>query len=474
VAQPLRLDRDEVEAELCRRSLPDFIAKAWPLVEPDVELSWNWHLDALCEVLAEVSSGAIKQVILNVPPGTGKSVLLLLWCAWEWASEPGLRYLTASYSSHLTVRDNLRLRAVVKSPWYQRHYPLQLSSDQNAKERFDTTASGWRIATSVGGAGTGEHPDRIVIDDPLSAEQARSAAERERAQFWIDRTISSRGVIRDVRKVLIMQRLHQEDTTGHLLLKGDWHHVRLPMHFSAAKADRRDRRERDGELLWPSMFDADKVRKLEIALGPVAAAGQLEQDPVPEGGGLFKREWFKLVPAGPAKARRCRGWDTAATEGGGDWTAAPKLALTDTGEIYVENVVRAQVGPAGLDALMLQTAKLDGREVAQREGREPGASGKAVIAARAKLLAGYDYAEETVSGDKTTRAMPFRAQCEAGNVYLVTGPDVNKPAAWIEPYLQVLESFPTGRHDDDVDGSSTAYNSLIAEAPHKSGSGWLR
>lgn len=305
-------------------------------------------------------------------------------------------------------------------------------------------------------------------DDPATAEQARSELERERVRDWFDRTISSRGIVRDVRTVVIAQRLHEDDLPGHLIAKGGWEHLCLPMRFEPGRVDRRDPRTEAGELLWPGLFTEDRVRQLENDLGPYGSASQLQQRPAPEGGGLFKRAKVKYVRAAPVVARRCRGWDTAATESGGDWTSGPRLALSPDGSICIEDVRRGQLGPDGVNALMLATAQADGRACMQREEREPGGAGKAVIAARVKLLAGYDYAEVIVSGDKVTRANPFRAQWDAGNVSILV-PDPDNPPPWVEPYLQVMESFPTGRYDDDVDGTSTAYNALVAEPKHEGG-----
>ena len=468
-ALPQYIDRAELDAELARRSLPDFIRAAWPMVEPNAELTWNWHLDVLCDLLARVSAGETQRVIINIPPGTSKSLVVsVFWPAWEWASTPGLRFLCASYGSHLAIRDNLRARDIVTSDWYRRHFSLRLHDAQAAKVRFDTTASGWRIATSVGGVGTGEHPDRVIIDDPITAEQARSDVERERANFWFDRTISTRGVTRETRVVLIMQRLHESDLTGHLLARGGWEHLCLPMRYEPSRpatvsdrghrADPRDQRTEPGELLWPALFPEAAVRRLELDLGPLASAGQLQQRPAPEGGGLFRREWFgAVVDVAPADGRRVRGWDTAGTEGGGDWTAGVRLCEHE-GTVYVEDVARGQLGPAGVDQLIQATASLDGKACMIREEREGGSAGKAVTAARARSLAGYDYAGVSISGDKVTRAKPFRAQCEAGNVKLVRG-------SWNEEYVRELCSFPVGSHDDQVDGSSAAYNALVAERP---------
>lgn len=463
---------ESLEAAWAQQSLKFFILKTWHLVEPTVPFVDNWHIDELCNVLEAVTRGELERVIINEPSGTSKSLIIsVFWPAWEWANDASLRYLTASYGSHLTIRDNLRVRDIVNSEWYQKHYGVAFVGDQNVKEFFKTTDGGWRFATSVGGAGTGEHPDRIVIDDPLTAAQARSKEFLSRATEWFDNTVSSRGVTRDVRIVVIMQRLHVKDLTGHLLGKGGWEHVCWPMRYEPFRPktdqdaghtpDKRDPRTEPGALFWPSLFPERKVRQLEIDLGPYGAAGQLQQRPAPEGGGLFKREWFKFVQASPRRARRARGWDTAGTEEDGDYTAGVRIAEAND-LFYVEHVVRGQFSPAGVDSVMKLTAELDTIDVVQREEKEPGASGKAVVGARSKLLKGYDYKFVATSGDKVTRAKPYRAQCEAGNVYLVrTGDPVLD--AWIEPYIAELCSFPTGDNDDQVDGSSASFNAVLLE-----------
>lgn len=463
----------DIEAEFARRSLRVFIEHAWAVVEPSTRFVPNWHIDVLCEVLEQVTRGELKRVIINVPPGTMKTLLIsVFWPAWEWATNPGLRYLTVSYTASRTVDANLKLRDIITSEWYRRYFGLELSSDQNAKERFDTTAEGWRIASSVGGIGTGVHPDRIILDDPMSADQARSDKERKSINKWVERTLSSRGVTRDVATVVDMQRLHEDDTTGFLLAKGGWELVCFPMRYETErknepnwKPDPRDPRRETGALLWPALFTEEKVRQLELDLGPYGTAGQLQQRPAPEGGGLFKREWFKFVSALPHNTTRCcRGWDTAGTEGDGDYSSGTKIWETEDDRVIIENVVRDQVGPDGLDQLMLQTAQLDGHGVPIREGKEPAAAGKAVVKARSKLLKGYDYRAEPTNGDKVTRAKPFRAQCEAGNVYLLRTGDTSRDS-WIEPFIAELTSFPTGANDDQVDSTSTAYNQMLLEEP---------
>jgi predicted phage terminase large subunit-like protein len=471
-AEELELTEDQVDAELAKRSLADFVRLAWPIVEPDEPLRWNWHIDALCELLEDVSAGKLKRVLINVPPGTMKSLLVsVFWPAWEWAQRPQLRYLTASYSSELTVRDNLRVRDVITSEWYRRHFSAQLRDDRNIKIKFETTASGWRIASSVGGRATGEHPDRIIIDDPLSDKQSRSALFREACRQWFDRTISTRGKARGAAIIVIMQRLHTEDLAAHLIAKQNFEHVLLPMRFEpdgvkpdicachSGRPDTRDIRTDAGELLWPELFSLESIEELELDLGPYGTAGQLQQRPAPEGGGLFQRSWFEIVDASPADGDRCRGWDTAATELGGDFSVGCRLSITGD-EVFVEDLTFGQWNPDQLDSNMKATAELDGKAVIIREEREGGASGKAVITARRKLLRGYDYDEWAIGGDKVVRAGPFRSQCAGKKVKLVRAP-------WNEIFLQILAAFPVGTYDDHVDAASCSYNALIDWLEHR-------
>lgn len=467
-----RLSR-EAEIRALQADLLTFVRAAWHLVEPKQEFSVNWHIEEMCKVLMLVTAGKLHRVRINVPPGTMKSLLAsVFWPAWEWTSNGSLRYLTASYGAQLSTRDNTRMRDIVESAWYRERFDLSLVNDQNAKTRFNTDKSGWRIATSVGGVGTGEHPDRIIIDDPITAQDARSVVERRNANDWFDRTVSPRGAGRKAAIVIIMQRLHEEDLSGHVEAKDPtgWETVCFPMRYEVFrkndpdwKPDVRDHRTVPGELLWPQIYDEAKVKQLELNLGPYSTAGQLQQRPAPEGGGLFKREWFRIIEAIPVSKsiKWMRGWDTAGTEDGGDWTVGVKIGMLD-GVFIVADVVREQLGPAGVNSLIHTTAMLDGKKVAQREEKEGGSAGVAVIANRAKLLKGYDYRGVNISGDKVTRAKPFRAQCEAGNVLLLRG-------EWNHEYLSELSNFPVGHFDDQVDGSSCSFNGLTTEEEEAGG-----
>jgi predicted phage terminase large subunit-like protein len=428
-----------------------------------VPLVDSWHIGAICAHLEAVTAGQIPKLLVNIPPGCSKSLLAcVFWPVWEWTRDPRVRWFFASYDQRLSTRDSVRCRTLIESRWFQARWGHQFvfQDDQNQKTYYETDRGGYRLATSTGGHGTGEHPDRIVVDDPHNVEGAESAAERRAALDWWDQTMSTRGVSRDARRVIIMQRLHQEDLAGHVLGQGGWVHLCLPMRFekgrmAATPLGWNDPRVAEGELLTPGQFPDAKVREMEQTLGSYGTAGQLQQRPAPREGGLFKSHWFARVDAAPAQARRVRYWDQAATAGGGDYTAGVLMGASE-GLFYVEDVVRGQWSAGERDKVILATAEADAERDHRTEQwfeQEPGSGGKESAQAKVRLLAGYRVRTEPVTGSKEVRADPLVAQAEAGNVRLVRGP-------WNGAYLDELCLFPNGAHDDQVDGSSGAFNKL--------------
>lgn len=177
---------------------------------------------------------------------------------------------------------------------------------------------------------------------------------------------------------------------------------------------------------------------------------------------MFKRQWFPIVDAVPREAQRVRYWDKAATAGGGDFSAGVLMARSE-GVFFVEDVKRGQWSSGERNRIMLQTAQMDREryagEVVTWIEQEGGSGGKESAEASIRLLAGFAVNVEHPTGSKEVRAMPYAAQCEAGNVKIVRG-------AWNEQYLDELCGFPFGVNDDMVDGSSGAFSKLARP-------GWL-
>lgn len=471
---PLVTTRRDASVVAAERSLLAFIEQAWSHVEPATPFQSNWHIEGMARHLEAVSRGEIQHLLINIPPGGAKSLIVsVFWPAWEWTTQPGLRYLCASYDQSLSTRDNRRVRDLVQSEWYQARWPhLRLAHDQNQKTRFDTTAGGWRIGTSVGGRGLGEHPDRKIVDDPHNTRQSESDAKRQAAITWFDQMLSTRGVSRGAATVVICQRLHERDLSGHILSGPDaakWTVLCLPMRYEPGRMAPTplgwsDPRTQAGELLWPALFPEPVVHALELSLGSYGTAGQLQQRPAPAGGGLFKRGWFELVDGIPTRAEWCRSWDKAGTDQGGDYTTGALMAKVG-GLYYIADMIRAQLSSGQRNALIRQTAALDaarfGPAVKIRLEQEPGSGGKESAEISIRELAGYDVHALRATGDKVTRARPFAAQAEAGNIKLLANP------AWNRVFLDELAVFPNGQHDDQVDAAAGAFNTLaLGFTPH--------
>jgi predicted phage terminase large subunit-like protein len=452
-------------------SLSGFVKEAWPALEPEAKYQHNWHVDAVCEHLEAISRGEINRLLINVPPGTMKSLLVaVFWQAWEWGplGRPSLRYLTTSFNDGPVKRDTRKCRDLIRSPWFQQLWPsVQLA--RAGETSFANTQTGTREGVAFGSL-TSQRGDRLVIDDPHSTETAESNTDRDKTTRKFREGAQNR--LNDQEKsaiVVIMQRLHQDDVSGVIdRYKMDYCHLMLPMEYEPERARvtgigfKDPRRERN-ELLHPGRFPRETIEKLKRDMGQYAWAGQYQQRPAPRSGGMFDKSKFEVVPAAPAGGRQVRIWDLAGTaphqsNTDPDWTVGLKMRLVDE-LYYVEDVVRDRLNPAGVERLIKNTATQDGFDVMVGIPRDPAAGGKAWAQRIVALLAGYDarILPELVQGTKEARATGVSAQVEAGNVKLVAGP-------WIDDFLEEVGLFPAGSHDDQVDTLSGAFNELLNPA----------
>jgi len=292
----------DIEREFATRRLGEFVRQAWHVVEPSTPFIPNWHIDAMAEHLEAVSRGEIRNLLINVPPRHAKSLLVsVFWPVWEWIRWPERRWLFSSYAVSLSIRDSLKCRRPIESPWFQSHWGdrFRLTGDQNQKSRFENDKTGYRLSMSVGGTATGEGGDRIICDDPHNVQEAESDTVRKSTLDWWDTVMSTRlNDPKTAAKVIVMQRCHQEDLSGHVLRQGGWEHLCLPAEFEGARRRTSigwsDPRTESGELLWPQRFGPEELATLKRSLGSYAAAGQLQQRPSPAEGGSFKRNWWRF------------------------------------------------------------------------------------------------------------------------------------------------------------------------------------
>lgn len=281
--------------------LMHFVRYFWHVLEPNKPLIDGWVMHAICMHLEAVTRGEIKRLLINVPPGFAKSVIVnCFWPAWEWsaAGMPHLRYVTFAYASHLTERDNGRFRDVLRSQAFKELWSdvFTLTADGVVKPTND--ARGWKFSSSIDGVGTGERGDRVLCDDIHNIREGESEKIRSGTVQWVKEGMSNR--LNDMQTDAIVgigQRVHELDASAAMLEDDDYVHLMVPMEYDPSRhcstvIGWEDPRTEYGELAWPERFPQHVVTKLKRTLGPYAYSAQYQQAPEPRGGGILKRDWW--------------------------------------------------------------------------------------------------------------------------------------------------------------------------------------
>ena len=503
----------ELDRADCAESLAAFVRLAWPIIEPGQPYIHGWHIDAMCEHLDAVTGGEdskYNRLLINIPPGTMKSLLVsVFWPAWEWGpcGLAHLRYLCASHSlDNVGVRDSQRMRRLVSSEWYRERWPhVVLTRDQNAKTKFENTATGFRQAIAAGGI-TGARGDRVIIDDPHSVEGAASDQMRATTAEWFREAVPTRlnNPISSA-IVVVMQRLHEDDVSGIILDNQlGYDHLCLPMRAELWRRDFPTRlgfvdpRTGEGELLFPERFPEDVVKRDETVMGTYAVAGQFQQTPTPRGGGIIRRDWWRPYPETvfPPMDYIVASLDTAYTEktendysalsvwgvfAGSSAQPATRFAaggrLIDQGEAVerfnTAMMVRTKTTAEGgeLPSVMLMNAwqeRLTLHPLVERVAKtcrelkvdvllvEDKAAGHSVAQELRRLFSHEGWAVRLVSTgrvDKMARLISISHLFEEGMIY---APD----KTWADMVISQVSVFPRGKHDDLVDTVSMAIRHL--------------
>jgi len=466
------------------------VTQAWHVLEPSSELVPGVHVDAICAHLQAVTEGRIGNLIINVPPGHAKSLLVaVFWPAWVWIDHPESRWLFASYREPLAVRDSLKCRRLLESDWYQERWGdrLQLRDDQNQKQRFENDCTGYRIVVPMS-AGTGERGDYVVVDDPHSVDQAASDAERTTAVEWWNGSMSTRhNDPAKGHKVVIQQRLHEADLTGDLLLRGGYEHLCLPAEFEpdrccSTSIGWTDPRKTAGELLWPERMTQGMLDALKTTLGSYRYAGQFQQRPAPAGGGMLKRYWWRFwqpknanlppvrvrLPDGTLESRlavelpdrfdqQIQTWDMAFKDTkNSDFVVGLVIAAAGADRFLLDQIRDRLDLPGTLVAVRGLTKKWPYANLKLVEDK---ANGPAVIQSLRHQISGL--VEVNPEGGKVSRAAAASPQLESGNWYL-PHPML---APWVESFLGECSAFPAGANDDQVDAWSQGAKRLLHNRP---------
>lgn len=463
----------------CELSLATFFRCAWSSLDSS-PYSHNWHIDIIAAEAEKLITGETRNLIVNVPPRTGKSSLLsVALVAWIWCqsekgpmSGPQVSFLCSSYAQSLAFDHSIKCRNLLMSPFYQRHWGqrFKMKDDRNAVGFFENDKGGYRIATSVGAGLTGLGAQAIIVDDPSNTVDVVSEAERNNVINWYSQSLSTR--LNDPKtgvKLLVQQRQHEQDLTGYILDTEPemWEHIVLRMRFEENPPLNYDPRTEEGELLWPTRIPEDEVQKLEKTLGSTGTAGQLQQRPQQAGGGIIRaKDWKLFPPQGQEEEWKKDGvvcWPPF------DFmVASADLAFTEKQEndfsaLTIWGLWHDRTGAPKIVAVHAWQDRLSFNPLVMRIGNNCRKFKPDVLLIEAKA-AGISAAQElqrvfgsgewgTVlinpKGDKVSRAIAVQGLFEEGLIY---APD----REWADLLINTCASFPKGKHDDLVDSTTQA------------------
>ena len=451
-------------------SFYEFFKQAWHVVEPAVPLSTNWHHKYICDILQNECERIIaqkpktKDIIINVPFRSTKSLIVtVMFPVWAWIKSPKLRFITSSYSATLSIELSTKSRDIIFSDWFKKRWSdvFHIKKDQNLKERYENNHVGMRRATSVGGTVTGQGGDFLIVDDPLSPQMANSATERDNANEWYRTTFYSRLNQADIGvRIIIMQRVHEEDLSGFLLDKEtrlNYKHICIPATSDDGNIKPKSLEKyysKDKGLFWEDRFSEKVLEDYKSALGTYGYAGQLQQTPTPLDSGMIHRDWFKIDRYKKEESKVNFIIDPAYTA---NQKNDPSALLAYT---YVDNMwqiidcVNVRKEFPELVRFIPEWVQKNGYTNKSRIYVEPKASGKSIVQTLIRETGLNIKEDKPPTKDKVARVSDISASLESGRVSLLNG-------KWNEEFLDQLVKFPAAKHDDMVDCLVMAVNKEI-------------
>lgn len=450
--------KQEIQAAL-RSELYPFFVRAMKNVMPGDGYLHNWHMVVMCAALEQMISGDSKRFVLNIHPRMGKSLLCSVALPmFLLMQDPSLQIMCLSYSDSLAADFHQKCRMIAQQKWYQDLNPaLQFKEMGKASllkassDILQTSQLGYRLASSIGGSFTGKGADWIIIDDPNDMALIHSEAHRTKINNTFDTAIANRLNNKDGRILVVSQRGHIDDLSGHVLAKGNFEQLKIE---AIAREDQTIamgkglfHARKKAELIHPERFGQKELDERKIDLGSMAFEAQYQQNPQPPDGNLFKKEWIKFVSKLPEFQYVFITADIAQTSGGGDWSAFIVWGYHD-GIWYVLHAHRVQYDMPGV---LNYYEVLDKKYEPDFTAIESNGPGKGIAEMLVELK--YDHVGMTaVSGSKNVRAMDATPLVEQGVVVF------NENMEGRDAFLNELLAFPSSKYDDWVDALTLLLN----------------
>lgn len=459
------LTKRELLRGIYRSNYYQFFKDAFHVLEPEVELVDNWHIEYICNILQEevkrIERGEPKtsDIIINIPPRSLKSMLVtIIFNAWAWIRMPHLKFMAASYSESLAVEHCMETRRLLLSDWYQELFGdlFKLEYDQNTKSNFKNSEKGIRHSFGIGSSITGIGADVIICDDPIKVKDANSELARKTAiDFWNQTMYSRLNDQKTGIRIIIMQRLHENDLTGYLLFnKANYRHICIPAELDDNISPPEFKDKYKDELFFPDRFTKPILDDIRKAIGTLGYVGQYQQKPSPTEGNLILRDWFRYFhPADlPEDIPRNFRTDTAYGKEQSD-NSATICYSTYNNNLYIWNVWKANLTFPEFIHSYKDFLFLNRHTPLSRTYFEPKASGVSVVQQLRLEKVQYQNTQiginliegQSPKDAKETRVAAAAPTIEGGRVFLLA----NQP--WIEEFIDETAVFPNGKFDDQVD-----------------------
>ena len=417
------------------------------------------YIEAILYQLLRVANGDVTRLVINMPPRHFKSTIVsVVMVAYYLGLDPSQKIMVVSYSKDLATELHNLTRDLMQSDFYKWVFAkTKIRSGKNTEGEFKTTMGGGRKAVSLGSSVTGFGADQIICDDLMKPEDALSDAMREKANAYVQHTLLSR--LEDKKHgamILVQQRLHPHDTTGMVLEKGGWEHLRLPAIATADQnvliGEGKSFVRKAGEALDPEREDLATLKKIREEVGSMTFSAQWQQEPVLPGGNLLKLEQFKRYETLPPRHKIdyiAQSWDPAVTAADtSDYSVCTTWAVMGD-KYFLMDVFRMKLDYADLEKAVERLVKRFVPRLVVFEGSHGGSAlhSKFRDSPYCKIFRSgqtvFEYYNPRES--KVERAAVQSVTIEQGRVFLPSQAD------WLEAFEREIVQFPNARYDDQVD-----------------------
>jgi predicted phage terminase large subunit-like protein len=405
-------------------------------------------------------------IIVTMPPRHGKSELLSvgtpIWFLENW---PEQRVALASYGADLATEFALKVRDTFNSEDNQQLLTCRIRRDRQRLDNFKTTEGGGMLTTGIGGSLTGKGANLLLIDDYVkNAEEALSDAQKDKAWQWFLSTAFTR-LEPNATIIMLATRWDKKDLIGMVLelwveLEKAGFDPPVIINLPAFARPNDPLGRAVGEPLWPERYDMKALQRIKATLGTYWFNALYQQDPPSSLHGAMLGDKLKIIPRdklphASRRQRKLRIWDFAGTPDGGDWSVGKLMSLdSESGKVYIEDLVRERVHSGSLQVLVRQVAELDGPGVKVWIDEEPASAGKMVVEHyQREVLPEFAVQGEKPTGPIEVRAQPYLAAIERGDVFMVEAP-------WNTTVREEINAFPGGDFDDCVATGALGYRKL--------------